>query len=60
MQHLLPAAWQPYAKAWVAATGGTATAVVTAWPAAPEWLAVVASALTAVGVYLTPNAEGDA
>ena len=57
MGPLLPDSIAPYAKAWVAFLGFVATSVVTAWDAAPQWLAVVATVLTAVGVYFVPNAE---
>jgi hypothetical protein len=52
---LLPAKVVPYAKAWVALFGVLVNAVVIAWPSAPDWLVIVASVLTAAGVYLTPN-----
>lgn len=60
MGELFPKAVAPYAKAWVAFLGVIAASVVVAWDDAPKWLVVVSSVLTAAGVYLTPNSEGDA
>jgi len=57
MGELLPKAVLPYAKAWIALLGVIASSVVIGWDDAPKWLVVVSSVLTAVGVYLTPNAE---
>lgn len=44
-----------YAKFWVGLVGAVVAAVLAAWPDAPQWLFVVAAAVTAVGVYLAPN-----
>lgn len=48
------------AKFWVALIGGMLTAVIGVWPS--EWggldvLTVASAALTAAGVYLTPNRD---
>lgn len=53
---LLPQTWMPYAKSWVALTGVVLVSLATGWDAAPAWVPVAASVVTAVGVYLTPNA----
>lgn len=50
---LTPAA----AKFWVALAGAVVAAVLTALPDDPQWLVVAAAALTALGVYLTPNQQ---
>lgn len=49
-----------YAKALVAILGATLTAALgTVPPQSPVWvvLTILAAAVTAAGVYLTPNAE---
>lgn len=55
MTNLLPAAWQPYAKAWISLLGVIASGIVVAWAAAPNWIGIVGAVLTTVGVYLTKN-----
>lgn len=55
---LLPDRMMPFLKAWVALIGVVLVAITTSWDAAPEWLTIAAAAVTAVGVYLTPNREG--
>lgn len=57
---LLPETWMPYAKSWVALTGVVLVSIGTAWDAAPAWVPAAASVVTAVGVYLTPNAAHEA
>lgn len=57
MNALLPRAVLPYAKAWVGLLGAVVAAVLVAWEDAPSWLTVVSAALTAAGVYLTPNTD---
>ena len=49
---LTPAA----AKFWVGVVGAVVVAVLSALPDDPQWLVVVSAVLTAVGVYLVPNA----
>jgi len=51
---LLPVAWQPKAKAIVAALGTILTVIVTVTPVLPDWAPAVLTALTTLGVYATP------
>ena len=53
--NLLPAKMMPYAKAWVGLLAAVLVTVATTWEAAPEWVAIAAAVVGAVGVYLTPN-----
>ena len=55
MDNLLPAAWQPYAKAWLSLLGVIVAAIVTAWPEVPRWVTIVGAVLASVGVYLASN-----
>jgi hypothetical protein len=43
------------AKWWVALAGAVVTSVLAVLDGPPQWLVVVSSVLTAVGVYVTPN-----
>ena len=51
---LLPAIWQPKAKAIVAALGTVLTVVVASVPELPKWASVVVAVLTALGIYAVP------
>ena len=53
---LLPAKVRPYAKTVLAALGTILTAVAVLVPEVPTWVTLVLSALTALGVYVQPNA----
>lgn len=55
--HLLPASWMPYAKSWVALLGVVLVTLSSSWDGAPGWLTPAAAVVTAIGVYLTPNAD---
>jgi hypothetical protein len=55
---LLPAKARPYAKT-VIATLGTILATVSLSVDLPDWVAVVLSVLTALGVYAQPNEVPD-
>jgi hypothetical protein len=55
---LLPAKARPYAKT-VIATLGTILATVSLSVDLPDWVAVVLSVLTALGVYAQPNETPD-
>lgn len=57
MNALLPRAVLPYAKAWVGLIGAVVAAILVTWDDAPRWVTVVSAALTAAGVYLTPNTD---
>ena len=57
MNALLPRAVLPYAKAWVGLIGTVVAAILVAWDDAPRWLTIASAALTAAGVYLTPNTD---
>lgn len=51
---LLPASWQPKAKAIALALGTIAGFVVLYWTDAPEWVSAAVAALTWLGVYHVP------
>ena len=57
MNALLPRAVLPYAKAWVGLLGAVVAAILATLDDAPRWLTVASAALTAAGVYLTPNTD---
>lgn len=44
------------AKWWVALLGAVVSSVLAVLDGPPDWLVVVSSVLTALAVYLTPNA----
>lgn len=53
----MPETFRTAAKAWVGLIGAVLVAVVaTLGTDTPRWLAVVVAVVTAIGVYLTPNA----
>jgi hypothetical protein len=56
----LPVGVRPYAKAVVAVIGVILTALVTNLDEVPQWLSVLVSILTALGVYATPNKDPQA
>lgn len=45
-----------YAKAIAALLGAVLTSVIVTLPEVPLWLAIVSAAVTAVAVYVVPNA----
>ena len=53
---VLPVSWRPYAKAWLAVIGAVAVTLTIVLPAVPSWWSIVVSVLTALGVYVQPNA----
>lgn len=53
---LLPEKMMPFLKSWVALAGVILVALASAWTAAPGWVTIAAAVVTAVGVYLVPNA----
>lgn len=48
-----------YAKTIAALVGAVLTSVIVTLPEVPVWLAVVSSIVTAIAVYVIPNATGD-
>ena len=57
---LVPSRYRAAAKAWVAGYAAVLTAVVSAVPHLPKWLAVVVALSSALGVYATPNVQPEA
>jgi uncharacterized membrane protein YphA (DoxX/SURF4 family) len=51
---MLPASWQPKAKAVVSAIGCILAVVLVVFPVLPDWASAVVAALTALGIYATP------
>lgn len=44
------------AKFWVGLVGAVLAAVVASAPDAPQWVGIALAVVTALGVYVTPNA----
>lgn len=55
MTEIFPARVQPYAKAMYALLGTIVSTLLVTLPAAPHWLVIVSSVLSAVAVYFAPN-----
>ena len=53
----MPASFAAAAKFWVGLLGAILIAASSALDSPPQWLGVVIAVLTAIGVYLVPNAE---
>lgn len=55
--NVIPANLQPYAKFVVGILGAIVTTLLEVLPQPPDWLVIVSSVLTAVAVYVVPNAS---
>lgn len=56
MSSIIPAPLQPYAKLVMALAGAIVTTLLAAFPEPPRWLTIVSALVTALAVYVVPNA----